>query len=389
MHKNAAQNIAESASEIIGYGVLVTDENGIIIGCSDPKRVGTLHAPSLKVMTERVPLHTTKEEALLLDGVKPGYTCYIDIGGQKIVGTVSIAGPPEKVERYGMLVKKHAEIMLREQSIFESHIRKEQAFRDLAQNIIMFSPEDENEQSLLIQGRELGYNLECCRIAVVFEIKHANGEWAAALQFIRNFFSKPSHLIAHLRDFQVVAFLDMPCGKGDGEMEKAVHELCHSLLEQISEFHADVDIGIGIESKSLKELAVSGRIAREALFVGKAAGNGRVHSSKKLLLEIMLASVSRKRRNHYMDEILHKFDESDKDGELLKTFKVWSETPSSAAEAAQKLSIHRNTLQYRLKRICEITGLNIFSLHDSFVLWSAITLQKLESGKTILKDYKV
>ena len=34
MFKKMAQRIAESTSEVIGRGVLVTDENGIIIGCA-------------------------------------------------------------------------------------------------------------------------------------------------------------------------------------------------------------------------------------------------------------------------------------------------------------------------------------------------------------------
>ncbi|NLD06072.1 MAG: hypothetical protein GX672_09360, partial [Synergistaceae bacterium] len=32
MFKKMAQNIAKSTSEVIGYGVLVTDEEGVIIG---------------------------------------------------------------------------------------------------------------------------------------------------------------------------------------------------------------------------------------------------------------------------------------------------------------------------------------------------------------------
>ena len=35
MHKKTAQAIAKTTSEVIGYGVLVTDERGIIIGCNN------------------------------------------------------------------------------------------------------------------------------------------------------------------------------------------------------------------------------------------------------------------------------------------------------------------------------------------------------------------
>ena len=73
MHKKTAQAIAKTTSEVIGYGVLVTDERGIIIGCNDEKRVGTLHEPSLEVMRTGQPALTSKEDAARLEGVKPGY----------------------------------------------------------------------------------------------------------------------------------------------------------------------------------------------------------------------------------------------------------------------------------------------------------------------------
>ena len=69
-----AQRIAESTSEVIGRGVLVTDENGIIIGCNVRKRVGTFHEPSVKVMQENKPSVTGREEAKKMPGVYPGYT---------------------------------------------------------------------------------------------------------------------------------------------------------------------------------------------------------------------------------------------------------------------------------------------------------------------------
>ncbi|MCE5259551.1 MAG: helix-turn-helix domain-containing protein [Chloroflexi bacterium] len=45
--------------------------------------------------------------------------------------------------------------------------------------------------------------------------------------------------------------------------------------------------------------------------------------------------------------------------ELVHTLAVFFEQNANASQAARALYIHRNTLNYRLQRICEITGLNL------------------------------
>ena len=53
MLRACAQELAENTSEIAGYSVLLTDEDGTGIGSSDLSRLGTLHSPSLDVMGTR------------------------------------------------------------------------------------------------------------------------------------------------------------------------------------------------------------------------------------------------------------------------------------------------------------------------------------------------
>lgn len=197
MQKKTAQAIAKTTSEVIGYGVLVTDERGIIIGCNDEKRLGTFHKPSLEVMRTGQPALTSREEADRLERVKPGYTAPIALSAQ-VVGTISIAAPPQKAERYGLLVRKQAEILLMEQAFLELKLRQQLAVRDLAESIMLYRPEDENTEMLLLHGRELGFDLERCRIAVILELRDLRlspeGQDSfrdMALNRIANFFPTP------------------------------------------------------------------------------------------------------------------------------------------------------------------------------------------------------
>jgi carbohydrate diacid regulator len=396
-----AQNIAESASEIIGYGVLVTDEKGLIIGCNDLKRVRTLHDPSLEVLRTTGSVSTSREEAACMKGIKPGYTCPIKMLDE-IVGTISIAGPPDKVKRYGLLVQKQAEIMLREQNIWEMQMRREQAVRDLAQSVLLYDPETEDERGLLSHARELGYDLERCRIAVILEVVSQNekneGNFDETLWRIRNFFPERKHLISVVENFQIVLYLALPCSSGTGEMETAASELCRSLLEHLESCGITALAGVGLGARNFAELTRSARAARVALRTGRLfgenkspeedrhhdAGVKRVHSARKLSLETLLMALPARQVRNYAEQTLASLKEADPNGELALTFMAWIRNPFAPTEVAKELFIHRNTLQYRLKKIREILKLNPWSFHDSFALWTALTLDKIERRKSEL-----
>ncbi|MDR1510146.1 MAG: helix-turn-helix domain-containing protein [Synergistaceae bacterium] len=398
MHEKIAQSIAESASEIIGYGVLVTDENGTIIGCSDVRRVGTKHNPSVEVLRTANPISTSKEEAASLKGVKPGYTCPIKFFND-LVGTVSIAGPPDKVTRFGLLVQKHAEMMLREQNILEMKLRREQAIRDLAQSILLYD-KTEDKRGILSYARGLGYDLECCRIAVILEIvsQPEKDEWDfdKILRRIRNFFTERKHLISVVENFQIVLYLALSCPSDTGEMETTAARLSQSLLEDLENHGIVALAGVGLEAHDFNELSRSARAARMALHTGKLlegspnAFDGaqldtaakRVHSARELVLEILLMTLPKEQVPNHIEQILATLRNGDADGELARTFLVWCRNPFASGEVAQELTIHRNTLQYRLKKIKEIIGLNPWDFHDSFLLWTALTLQQVGQEKT-------
>jgi carbohydrate diacid regulator len=397
MHEKTAQSIAESASEIIGCGVLVTDESGTIIGCSDMRRVGTKHDPSMEVLRTANAISTSREEAASMKGVKPGYTCPIRFFDD-IVGTVSIAGPPDKVARFGLLVQKQAEIMLREQNILEMKLRREQATRDLAQSILLCDKVEE-KRGILSHARELGYDLERCRIAVILEIvSQSEKEWNfdKTLRQIRKFFPEHTHLISVVENFQIVLYLALPCPKETGEMELTATRLSQSLLENLENHGIVALAGVGLEASDFSGLSRSAQAARMALRTGKliegspSAFDGtpfipaakRVHAAGQLILEILLMALPRKQVPNPIERIVEKLRNDDADGELARTFLVWCRNPFAAGEVAKELAIHRNTLQYRLKKIKEILGLNPWDFYDSFMLWVALTLQKIDQEKT-------
>lgn len=376
-----AQRIAERTCEVLGYSVLVTDENGIIIGCVERNRLGLFHKPSIAAMRGGIPVLTSPEQAKR-DEVRPGYTAPITFSSS-VVGSIAMSGLPKDVKRYGDFVQRQAEILMMEEAFSEVRMRRQKALRELAEGIMLYHPDDSNAAVLLFQGRELGFDLENCHIAVIVEFskpdnvrpEDADSFAEMTLNRIVNFLDNHLHLVAPLVENQIAMFLTLPCSRYTGEMEEAAAALCRSLAEHMRESGIDIRVGIGYEADNLKSLARSAHIARDAMSVGKALGMS-ICPANKLNTEILLSYLPRGRRQQHIDGVLRNIDMiSD---ELMDTFMTWCGNPFAMCDVARELSIHRNTLKYRLERLRDILGLDTLNFHDCFAIWAAFTLRKLE-----------
>jgi DNA-binding PucR family transcriptional regulator len=69
-------------------------------------------------------------------------------------------------------------------------------------------------------------------------------------------------------------------------------------------------------------------------------------------------------------------------GDLLRTLEVYLDSGNALAEASAALNIHRNTLLYRLRRIEELTGLDLRNPLARLNLHVAVKGFRLESNRT-------
>ncbi len=64
---------------------------------------------------------------------------------------------------------------------------------------------------------------------------------------------------------------------------------------------------------------------------------------------------------------------------LMETLGVYLDQRRDRRQAALVLNIHPNTLDYRLRRICELTGLDVASSHDMALMQAAIVALRIEA----------
>jgi carbohydrate diacid regulator len=345
--------------------------------------MGVCHTPSLEVMKSRKPLVTTEAEASKMSGVKPGFTLPI-ILAEEVVGSIAIAGDPGEVKKFGLLVQKQAEIMLREQALMQQNMLREKALRDLAESIASYDPTRGNETMILLQGEELGYDLKLCRIALIVELKSCVGEQVGStmrrvLDCLKNTFHHPKNVFCPLNSFSASAFLVNDYKLDDEKLETYIYDLCCSCVNLLNKEGIDISIGVGRSAKKVGDLAESYRKAREALSLGQKirSNDERCFSASNFIMECALASIPLNKQRDFVAQTLGKLADRPDSSELIETFRAWCKHSFKTNEAAKSLSLHRNSLLYRLKKLESITGLSPWNFKDCMKLAIAIFLKSL------------
>ena len=379
-----AQNIAKSTSEVIGFGVLVTDEKGVIIGCNEEKRIGEFHPPSIRVMQENRPMATSTVDAENYLNVLPGYTLPIQLF-DTVLGSVSIAGLPEEVARYGLLVQKQAEIMLREQAFLESNILRERALRDLVENVASYDPRNGNEEFIMMQAKELGFNLSRCRAAIVIEMRKWSNEAAESafqrmLRETKTSFSNPRNVICPQENYRVTILLSPSAEKDPGKIYEAAETLSKDFLDSVKGKGIYADVSIGFPASDLQGLTRSLISARNSLRLAKQLGVNGMIRSEKFTGESLLDSLPAGAKEDYVSMTLKGLNSRNDYEEMKETFLAWCGSPFSSGNVADKLSMHRNSLQYRLKKIRSLTGKDPWNFKDAFELWAAFMISDISKG---------
>jgi sugar diacid utilization regulator len=148
-----------------------------------------------------------------------------------------------------------------------------------------------------------------------------------------------------------------------------------------------VHVGLGEPCEGPDQIIRSCREAESALRVGQhlrtSKGiDGRIHTFATLGVQRMLFALSQESL-----EILQGFKEStlgpviDYDKEhstqLLETLRAYIECDRNVQEVAELLHVHKHTVRYRLRRVTELTGLDVTKLEDAAQLYLAVRATEL------------
>jgi carbohydrate diacid regulator len=371
-----AQAIVDRAMAIIDCNVNVMDARGTIIASGDPTRIGTLHEGALLVLSKQAPVEIGPDLARQLGGVRPGINLPLR-AEQDIVGCLGLTGVPDEVRRYAELVRLAAETMLEQARLMRLLARDARLREELVLGLIRGEAVTPAQADW---AARLGIDMTTPRVATVIEVESrglAADTVLEELQRLHSLLTLPEHnnLVATVSLTELVVL--KPALDGKGQWNPALQaSRIETLLDRMSMGSAlRLRIALGSFFAGSGGLARSYQLARTTLAVGKRRQpERRAFFYTDLRLPVLLEALRQDWRIGELREPLDRLVAGDRTGQLRKTVQAWFAQDMQSGRTAVCLGVHRNTLDYRMRRIEKLCGLDLTRTEDRMRLYLALEI---------------
>ncbi len=357
MSNRLFQTVINQMKDVIERTVGVIDENGIIIACSEPSKIGE----SRQRIREEL---SYSSDMIIYEGITYRY--------------VGEAGKNDCIA-FVEGNDSHADKMLRLVAIALNNIKGVYDERydkgAFIKNIILDNilPSD-----IYTKSAELHFGNDEKRVVIVYKFT-AVGEIPPEdiiSDFVQN---KGKDYVFNIGDHNIVVVKELDKSTETEELVENASNITKAILEQY-----DIKVLVGISSivESLNQLARAYKEARISLEVGKVfdteksimayegLGIGRlVYQLPTTLCEIFLSEVFKKGSLESLDR------------ETLMTVQAFFKNNLNVSETSRKLFVHRNTLVYRLEKIRKLTGLDLREFDNAVTFKVALMVKKYLASK--------
>ena len=373
-----AQAIVSRTMAIIDTNINVMDAQGRIIGSGDTDRIGELHEGALLALSQGRVVDIDSSVARHLHGVRQGINLPLHIG-EEIVGVIGLTGEPESLRKYGELVCMTAEMMLEQSRLMHLLAQDTRLREELVMNLIHA---EEHTQALSEWALRLGIDLNQPRVVIVVEVDSGQLGVDSAmdeLQQLQSAFTVPdkNNLVAIMSLTEIVVLKPALNAAGRWDMEAHRRQLEQIVKRQSAGGQLRFRLALGNFFTGAGGIARSYRTACTTMVVGKQhMPDSRAYFYQDLMLPVLLDSLRGGWQANELARPLEKLKAIDTNGRLRHTLQAWFSHDVQTLATSKALFIHRNTLEYRLNRISEVTGLDLANFNDRLLLYIALQLDE-------------
>ncbi|WP_284141643.1 MULTISPECIES: sugar diacid recognition domain-containing protein [unclassified Virgibacillus] len=355
-------SIVQEIKGLINEDVILTDEEGTIVASTEEKRVGAFHEGAWLAMQKKEKMIMTKERTRSLQGVRKGVVLPIIMEGSPL-GVLGITGDPSLVEPYAMVVRKVTELFIQDST---NRIYQEEHARELELFIFDWLHHSGNFEALYKRSRFFPIDMHKYVQAIVFrsvdKAIHLSFKEMEALY--DKWGSKEKGLFVRLGSEKLVLL----CSKMEkSELKHKVREFQEGMKERLG---IDIVAGIGevvsaeMLSESFKQAEWASRIAYK---------KAPIIFETELKFAMLQHELKPETKLEFIRRIIGTLSD---EHVLLTTLESWFAHDMAIQKTADYMHLHRNTLHYRLKRITEITALDLDKVEDLVNLYIAVLFWK-------------
>ena len=378
-----AQMIVEEIGREIKERINFIDDKSYIIASTDPARIGNQHDGAKRIMQENLDeLYITPEMETAT--TKCGLNLPIRIHGE-IVGVIGITGEKARVMGYGNIVRRMTEIML-EDSMLKDERRYDRRVRYRFLEEWLRMPAGSSRKGFVERGERLGINVTKPRRAMVIQIAHYH-ELAGTLEgqrclekmeaSVRHFVEKMPEAL-YLREPPRQICMVTAC------TDEKIQELAAQIADMIHEKYGErVFIGIGGKEEGSLD---AGKICQEAQRAVECVtpGEKEILIYQNLNIEIVMQEIADDTMEEYLGKLFEALPEAEWE-DYMEIISAYFAYEGSITQISEKLYIHKNMLQYKLKKLESITGVDIRMPSGAATYMIALLFYQKIYGENILR----
>jgi carbohydrate diacid regulator len=392
-----AESIVNKLSTLLKKKITVGNVRGDVLASTDLSETAKNYDQLKKATEQKKDLETPGPATKTT--LAEGLVVPISYGGD-VAGSLFIEDKPEEYQHYRHIISTTAELLIQQNVVTDNFPYKDKIKDNFVFGLLhrRLSVED----SKVREEAEL-FDVNLNRDKVVMIIT-AEGFWNGLFgnnlsasedekqtvlssykkkiyQAFNQFFGRLSGCsVSYFGSDTFVVLLDELYSMDGREMVDMVRNKSTELNQLIAaqfekDQHQRILIGVGSFYRGKDGAILAYEEARRALNLGLSIGEHRIlYHIDDLGMIATLAGGNKKWQDNFVRRLLMKLLAEEY---LLETVEVFFDKNMSLTQTSKQLSIHRNTLLYRLDKIKKVTGLDPRKFNDAMELKVALILNRV------------
>ncbi len=282
---------------------------------------------------------------------------------------IGLTGKTEVVYKYSQIIKKMTEVLLLDSFMREQRIIEQKAKDRFFEEWIFGNYQINHPVEFKRRAKMLNIDVETPKRVMVFSVqKHhqaVNDQLQTTISHhVRNYLSTIPG--AHL--FRTTTLF---IGVFNQVIDASILSIAKAIKAMIND-EFDAHVYIGIDNQDVKPIKVSFDNANEALQMSFKAEK-QIHVYDIINVDLFINNMITKHKNEYIQQLFNHANDEEV-GNAIAILKAFYTFEGSLQKASDALFIHKNTLQYRLNKIAEMTGYDPRKISISYMFIMAIKI---------------
>ncbi|RPF53204.1 CdaR family transcriptional regulator [Aquisalibacillus elongatus] len=343
--KQLANEVIERLAGDIDFSINIMDKAGLILASTNENRVGEVHAGAQSVLNTLTTVIIDQDNVEEFPNSKPGVNVPVYLN-QEVIGVVGITGEPDEVLPIAKVFKVTVEMVIEQIYHERQYFYQEQLLQNWLQKLL--HPLMIDEKEVFKQGQRI----------VEFEETQSYQVLVFQSENINLYLDQIKRAISAVADPLFTTML-----QNEEVISCVPQTISNEMIKSFEKLNLD-RIGIGTFERGLMGIRKSYFYAKDAM---KLITSQNIASVTDYTLEVLTSKLP--------EDVIQDFYQKELDqlkflsSDYHKTIKTFVAYDFQMNQTADKLHIHRNTLNYRLDMVSQIVGLDPKKAKDLFVLW--------------------